>query len=149
MIKIIFDTMDVGSGDLSSLMGNLDRHQTANLFQQAKMLLAAPKIKKNLEKLKESYLELKEQYERGEPIDAERAQKLIVEFQKLHDNLVPLVNLLDGNEDALTALATIQGTGGVAGAMQGLINVPQLIDTYIESIKKMINVQNPNPELAQ
>jgi hypothetical protein len=140
--------MDIGSGDLSVLTGNLDKHQTANLFQQAKMLVAAPKIKKNLEKLKESYLELKEQYEKKEPINVEKAQKLIKEFQKLHDNLIPLVNLLDGNEDALTALATIQGTSSVAGAMQGLLNAPKLIDNYIESIKKMIDTQNPNPEQA-
>ena len=129
---------ETGSGDLNSLLGNMNRHQSANLFSQAKMLMSAPKIKKNLEKLKESYIDMKTIYQEQHTLNISQAEQLIKEFEKLRSGVTTIAELLSGNEDAISALSLLQGAKGAASGMEKLINAPLIIDEYISSIKAMI-----------
>ncbi len=135
---------DIGSGDLSPVIGSLDRHQKVGIMEQAKTLIAAPKIKKNLEKLKASYMEMKAKYEAGTKPNHDEAEALIAEFTKLRDGVATLSEMLSGNADAISALSLLNGQKGAANAMQSLIDAPKLIDGYINSIIEMMGEPKPN-----
>jgi len=129
---------NIGSGDLSGVLGGLDRKSMAGLMNTAKTLMSAPKIKKNLEKLKISYMEMKQEYKEKDSVDKEKADKLIAEFEKLREGVATISSLLLGDADAISALSTITGGGAsTAAGIEQLTKAPQLIDEYIKSIKMM------------
>ena len=129
---------NIGSGDLSGVLGGLDRKSMSGLMNTAKTLMSAPKIKKNLSRLKESYMEMKQEYEANGSVDKAKADALIAEFEKLREGVATISSLLIGEPDAISALSTITGGGPSAAAgIEQLTKAPQLIDEYIKSLKIM------------
>lgn len=129
---------NIGSGDLSGVLGGLDRKSMAGLMNTAKTLMSAPKIKKNLERLKASYIEMKQEYKENDLVDKEKADKLIAEFEKLREGVATISSLLLGEPDAISVLSTITGGGSsTAAVIEQLTKAPQLIDEYIKSLKIM------------
>ena len=129
---------NIGSGDLSGVLSGLDRKSMSGLMNTAKTLMSAPKIKKNLGRLKESYMEMKQEYEANGFVDKAKADALIVEFEKLREGVATISSLLIGEPDAISALSTITGGGpSSAAGIEQLTKAPQLIDEYIKSLKIM------------
>jgi glutamine synthetase adenylyltransferase len=129
---------NIGSGDLSGVLGGLDRKSMAGLMNTAKTLMSAPKIKKNLEKLKVSYMEMKQEYKENDLVNKEKADQLITEFEKLREGVATISSLLLGEPDAISVLSTITGGGSsTAAGIEQLTKAPQLIDEYIKSLKIM------------
>jgi hypothetical protein len=129
---------NIGSGDLSGVLGGLDRKSMAGLMNTAKTLMSAPKIKKNLEKLKASYMEMKNNYEATGSVDERKADDLISEFENLRGGVETISSLLIGDPDAISALSTLTGGGpSMASGIEQLTKAPKLIDEYIKSIKVM------------
>ena len=129
---------NIGSGDLSGVLGGLDRKSMSGLMNTAKTLMSAPKIKKNLERLKASYMGMKQEYEASGSVDKAEADALIAEFEKLREGVATISSLLLGESDAISALSTITGGGAsTAAGIEQLTKAPQLIDEYIKSIKMM------------
>lgn len=129
---------NIGSGDLSGVLSGLDRKSMSGLMNTAKTLMSAPKIKKNLERLKASYMEMKQEYEADGSVDKDKADDLIAEFEKLQEGVKTISSLLLGEPDAISALSTITGGGqGMANGIQQLTKSPELIEGYIKSLKTM------------